>query len=226
MVFKVDCLLQCDAVLFVDRYQRFGGTCSLHVQGEDIDCSLVPPIYKTTRCHITEDTAVKKNSILVLVLWVMTQHILVLNFRRFGETYLRYRVPPKLSLCLTNSVLHHEGVWGSGGIDPHFLDLGTSWRWVVSFTPLPHYSQGTASSTHWVGGWLGPRVGLNTAQKKESCSAGRAVQPMTRLYTDWADTLSAERISTTFCIFANWGIWYAKCVLNCEVFVEELLDLS
>jgi hypothetical protein len=26
---------------------------------------------------------------------------------------------------------------GSGCIDPRFLDLGTSWREVVSFTPLP-----------------------------------------------------------------------------------------
>jgi hypothetical protein len=34
----------------------------------------------------------------------------------------------KFSLCLTNSALTHEGVWGSGGIDPHFLDLGTSWK--------------------------------------------------------------------------------------------------
>jgi hypothetical protein len=25
--------------------------------------------------------------------------------------------------------------WGSGGIAPHSLDLGTRWRWVVSFTP-------------------------------------------------------------------------------------------
>jgi hypothetical protein len=28
---------------------------------------------------------------------------------------------------------------GSGCIDPHFLDLGTSWRWVVNFTPRPLY---------------------------------------------------------------------------------------
>jgi hypothetical protein len=28
---------------------------------------------------------------------------------------------------------------GSGCIYPHFLDLGTSWRWVVSFTVLPLY---------------------------------------------------------------------------------------
>jgi hypothetical protein len=31
----------------------------------------------------------------------------------------------KLSMCLTKC---HEGVWGSGYKDPHFLDLGTSWR--------------------------------------------------------------------------------------------------
>jgi hypothetical protein len=34
----------------------------------------------------------------------------------------------KLSLYLTNKALRHEGLWGSGCIDSHFLDLGTSWR--------------------------------------------------------------------------------------------------
>jgi hypothetical protein len=43
----------------------------------------------------------------------------------------------KLSLYLTKHALRHEGVCGSGCIDPHFLDLGTSWRWVVSFTLQP-----------------------------------------------------------------------------------------
>jgi hypothetical protein len=28
---------------------------------------------------------------------------------------------------------------GSVCVDPHFLDLGTSWRQVVSFTPQPLY---------------------------------------------------------------------------------------
>jgi hypothetical protein len=32
--------------------------------------------------------------------------------------------------------------WGSGGIDPHILDLGTRWRCMVSFTPRPLYLQG------------------------------------------------------------------------------------
>jgi hypothetical protein len=32
----------------------------------------------------------------------------------------------KLSLCLSNQVLRHEGVWGSECVNPHILDLGTS----------------------------------------------------------------------------------------------------
>jgi hypothetical protein len=34
------------------------------------------------------------------------------------------------------------GVRGSGCIDPQFLDVGTSWRSVVSFTPRPIYPRG------------------------------------------------------------------------------------
>jgi hypothetical protein len=34
----------------------------------------------------------------------------------------------KLSLCLTNLALCHEGVWGSGCIHPRFLDISTSWK--------------------------------------------------------------------------------------------------
>jgi hypothetical protein len=32
--------------------------------------------------------------------------------------------------------------WRSGGIDPRTLDLGTRWRLVVSFMPLPLYPWG------------------------------------------------------------------------------------
>jgi hypothetical protein len=35
-----------------------------------------------------------------------------------------------------------KAYWRSGGIAPHIFDLGTRWRWVVSFTPLPLYPQG------------------------------------------------------------------------------------
>jgi hypothetical protein len=56
--------------------------------------------------------------------------------------YVHGKVKVKLSLCLTNWALYHEGIWGSGCIDPHIIDLGTSWRWVVSFMPLPIYPRG------------------------------------------------------------------------------------
>jgi hypothetical protein len=35
-----------------------------------------------------------------------------------------------------------KAYWGSGSIDPHILDLGTRWGWVVSFMPWPLYHQG------------------------------------------------------------------------------------
>jgi hypothetical protein len=34
-----------------------------------------------------------------------------------------------------------KAYWGSGGTDPLILDLGTRWRWMVSFTPRPLYLQ-------------------------------------------------------------------------------------
>jgi hypothetical protein len=39
---------------------------------------------------------------------------------------------------------HHaiKAYWGNGGISPRILDLGTRWRWVVSFTQRPLYTQG------------------------------------------------------------------------------------
>jgi hypothetical protein len=35
-----------------------------------------------------------------------------------------------------------KAYWGSGGIAPRTLDLGTRLRWVVSFMPRPLYPQG------------------------------------------------------------------------------------
>jgi hypothetical protein len=55
----------------------------------------------------------------------------------------KVKVKVKLSLCLTK---HHamKTYWRSGGIAPRIRDLGTRWRWVVSFTPRPLYPQGNS----------------------------------------------------------------------------------
>jgi hypothetical protein len=71
-----------------------------------------------------------------------------------------------LSLCLINSALRHEGVLGSRYIDPNFLELGTGWKIVVSFTPRPFYPQGRSPGTHWIGGWVGFRDGLDDVEKR------------------------------------------------------------
>jgi hypothetical protein len=56
----------------------------------------------------------------------------------------------------------HEGVWGSRCIDPHFLDLGTSWgEWSAS-RPAER-----DPDIHWTGGWVGPRAGLDDLEKRK-----------------------------------------------------------
>jgi hypothetical protein len=72
------------------------------------------------------------------------------SFLTLGATTVKVKV--KLSLCLTkNHPLnaypslsqwsHHEDILGEWGIAPRILNLGTRWRWVVSLTPRPLYSQ-------------------------------------------------------------------------------------
>jgi hypothetical protein len=47
------------------------------------------------------------------------------------------------------------------------LDVGARWKWVVSFTPQQFYPMERAPGTHWLGGWVGPRDGLDTAEKRK-----------------------------------------------------------
>jgi hypothetical protein len=59
----------------------------------------------------------------------------------------------------------YEG--GDGCINPHFLDLGITWRLVVSFTPLPLYPGKRSPRTHWIGGWVDLRAGLDNVEEKK-----------------------------------------------------------
>jgi hypothetical protein len=71
----------------------------------------------------------------------------------------------KLSLCLTNDALRHEGVWGSRCTDSHFLDLGiVGGEWSAS-RPGRCTPGEIASGTHWRGGWVDPRAGLDDMEK-------------------------------------------------------------
>jgi hypothetical protein len=61
------------------------------------------------------------------VRWALFQHGMARPQSTNGDNGVQVWTV-ELSLCLTNYALRHEGVWGSGCINPHFLDLGTSWR--------------------------------------------------------------------------------------------------
>jgi hypothetical protein len=54
--------------------------------------------------------------------------------------------------------------WGSGGIDPSILSLGTSWRFLVSFTPRPLYLRGKSP---WIGGWVDHKAGKDSVAKRK-----------------------------------------------------------
>jgi hypothetical protein len=82
-------------------------------------------------------------------------------------------------MFLTNEALCHEGIWGSGCIDPRFLDLATSWRRVVSFMPLLVYARESAPSTRWIGSWVGPRSGLDHVERRKFLTLpGLEVRPL------------------------------------------------
>jgi hypothetical protein len=101
----------------------------------------------------------------------------------------------KLPLCLTDSALPHKGMWGSGYRDPRFLDQGTSWRRVVSFTPLPLYPREKSSGTHCIERWVGLKAGINDMEKWEFFTLpGLELRPLGRparshYYTDYATTV-------------------------------------
>jgi hypothetical protein len=64
--------------------------------------------------------------------------------------------------------------------------------WVVSVTSRPCFTPGEKiPGTHWTGGWVGPRVGLDTEEKYSCLCRGSnldrpVVQSVTRHYSDWA----------------------------------------
>jgi hypothetical protein len=76
------------------------------------------------------------------------------------------------------------------GIALCILNLGSRWRWLVSFTLRPLYPRGKNSGTHWIGGWVCPRAGLDDVAKRKilSCRESKPGIPSRSLdatYMDW-----------------------------------------
>jgi hypothetical protein len=99
--------------------------------------------------------------IVVSVYFVMTQSG---NFWMLPRMEIILRENCEENVGMTS---RHEGVLGSGGIAPRILDLGTRWKWVVSFTPRPLYPRERAPVIHWIGGWVDTRVGMDMVLKRK-----------------------------------------------------------
>jgi hypothetical protein len=98
-----------------------------------------------------------------------------------------------------------KAYWGSGGIAPCILYLGTRWTWVVSFTSRPLYPRGGAPGTHWIGSWVGLRAVLDAVVKRkipsphqESNPRTPIFQPVAQPYIDWAITAVSCEITPTY----------------------------
>jgi hypothetical protein len=70
---------------------------------------------------------------------------------------------------------------GSGCIDPHFLDLGTIVGGERSASRPGRYTPGErVPGTHWVGGWVDPRTGLDMEKGKFLTLSGLEHRPLGR----------------------------------------------
>jgi hypothetical protein len=70
---------------------------------------------------------------------------------------------------------------GNGCIDPHFLTstlAGGKWK---ASRPGHFTSKERAPSTHWIGGWVDPRAGLDDAEKRKFLTvSGFKLRPLSR----------------------------------------------
>jgi hypothetical protein len=84
----------------------------------------------------------------------------------------------------------HDGVWRSGCTIPRSLNLGTMWRWGVSFTLRPIYLRRKNPAVLWIGGWVSPRAGLDAVAKRRIPALPgiepRLSSPRPSHYIDWA----------------------------------------
>jgi hypothetical protein len=73
-----------------------------------------------------------------------------------------------------------EAHWGGGRWYSSFsyLTSATRWRWVVSVTPRPRFTPGERTpGTHWIGGWVGFRAGLDAGARRKILCPCRGSNP-------------------------------------------------
>jgi hypothetical protein len=87
--------------------------------------------------------------------------------------------------------------------------------------PAPLPPGKSPPSTHWIGGWVAPRVGLDGVEKRKSFAAGnrtRAIQPVARRYPDSCLSVGHENSSRNLLVTSvyvagkYWSIKYFSAI--------------
>jgi len=73
--------------------------------------------------------------------------------------------------------------WESGGIAPRILNLSTRWGVWPASRPGCFTSVERTRSTRWIGGWVGPRAGLDAVVKRIIPSPYRELNPCRPVYS-------------------------------------------
>jgi hypothetical protein len=80
--------------------------------------------------------------------------------------------PPNIFMLATGTTPLCKGksVWGNRGIAPLFLTSALDGGERSASRPCRFIPEGRAPGTHWIGGWVGPRAGLDAVKhRKISC---------------------------------------------------------
>jgi hypothetical protein len=129
------------------------------------------------------------------------------TFKHLPPSPCVLHVPTMSSFTLPYDLTEHHAMkayWESGGIAPRILNLGTRWRWVVSFTTRPFYLQGKSPWYPLDRGLGGPqsRSGGGGEEKNSQpppgidlCNTDRP----TRSHTDFANTVLSWKEYSKIC---------------------------
>jgi len=107
--------------------------------------------------------------------------------------------------------------WEGRCIAPHILDLGTTrWRWVVIFTSRPLYPGERAPDTHWIGGRVGPRAGLDAVTRKIPCPCRESNlgRPARSLVADYAFLCGGSQLFYSKYIAIRRSHLERKCLIS------------
>jgi hypothetical protein len=148
------------------------------------------------------------------------------NIGRRIQSIMLVNTPDSPSFYNFTFLLHHEDVCGSGGVAPPFLTskiYGGNW---LASRPCRFIPRERAPYSHWIGGPVGPRAGLEALKWiKVFAPDGNqtpATQPVANRYTD------SSTPTPTFFFFSNShsGGWIPNWVHSPRRPLNGLLYLS